>query len=320
MAPFLLVVTDRNMQNNLRQQIKIKPRKKFFNRMIGLVLLLSAVSVHAVCRVTDANGSVLLLKKPAQRIISLTPDLTEILYYIGAGQQVAGVIDASDYPSQVKALPTIGSFAGIDIEKIYSLNPDLIVTWGTMFSRSLASIKKLGIPVYVNDPHRFADIEKTMLDLGCLTGHTETTKTQVMRYDQQLKQLQKRYANHSTSKVFFQIGDYSLFTINKTSWINEAISICGGKNIFQNMRFAAPQVTWEAVITANPQIVLSDATSLDWRKRWQQWPQISAVKQQALFAIPPDLIERASPRVLDGVKLMCDRIEQSRQGTNHGGI
>jgi iron complex transport system substrate-binding protein len=308
LAPFLLIVIDCDMQINL----------KFCCRILGFIFLLHTVSLHAACRVTDANGSVIELKKPAQRIISLTPDLTEILYHIGAAQQVVGVIDASDYPLQVKLLPKVGSFTGIDLEKIYSLHPDLIVTWGNMYSRSLASIKKLGIPVYVNDPHQFVDIEKTMLDVSCLSGHAATAKKQVMQYDERLKALQQRYAHQSTIKVFFQIGDYSLFTINKTSWINEAITICGGENIFQNARFTAPQVTWEAVIEANPQIVLSDATSLDWRQRWQRWPQMTAVQHQALFAIPPDLIERAGPRILDGVKTICDRIEQSRQEANHG--
>ena len=288
-----------------------------FSLVLGsaIVCILSGTfSSHtmAACKVTDDAGSEIHLSQPARRIISLAPDITETLFAIGAGDHVIGVMQGSDYPEAAKKIPVTGSYTGLDMEKIISLHPDLIVTWGKVFSRQLSTFKKMGIPVYSSEPRQLNDVTQTMQNLGCLTGQQQSADQEVKRYENRLAELTKRYSRKKNITVFFQIGSYSLITINHESWINQAMTLCGGKNVFAHATLAAPEVTWEAVVQANPQVIISDVINSDWTSRWAKWSVISAVKNKKLYSIHPDVIERASPRLLDGVEQMCEAIEQAR--------
>lgn len=279
---------------------------------VFVFFLLCQVTGQATCTVTDDDGKSLTFSHPAKRIISLAPDITEILFAIGAEKQIVGVIAGSDYPPRATLLPIVGSYAGIDVEKILSLHPDLIVTWRGGFARSLQTLKSFHLPIYVHDPHRLEEVMTSMRNLGCLTGQSSVAQTMAAHYAQQLTKLRQQYAHRPSVKIFFQIGSYSLITINRHSWINQAITLCGGKNVFAHATFPAPEVTWEAVLAANPQAVISDATTATWRQPWLRWPQLAAVQRHALYSIEADLIERAGPRLLEGVGELCREIERGR--------
>lgn len=268
------------------------------------ILFLLAGSLHAETMVDDINHPI-TLQKPAQRIISLAPDITEILFVIGAGSSVVGVISGSDYPVAAKTIPIVGSYTGLDLERILLLRPDLIITWSHTFDRALLTLKRFGIPVYVTLPHQLQDVAHTMQQLGVLTGHEKQSDQVAKQYLSQLNQLKIRYKKKLPVSVFYQIGDYSLITINKKSWINEAITVCGGRNVFANAIAAAPEVSWEAIVTANPEVIISDATNANWSSRWQAWPKISAVQHKKLYNINSDLLERAGPRLIKGVERLC---------------
>lgn len=274
--------------------------------------MIGALAALACCAVIDDAGNAIKMDRPAHRIISLAPDLTEILFAIGAGNQVVGVLQGSDFPSAAKDIPLVGSYNGIDVEKIVSLHPDLIVTWGHGFSQQMTLFKKWGIPVYVSKPRALADITRSLKNIGCLAGTRSQAEKIAATFSHRLHALQQQYQARTPVTVFYQIGAYSFITINKTSWINQAIELCGGRNVFAHTLGAAPEVTWEAVIAANPQVVISDAADERWKSRWQHWPMISAVKEKKLFTIDADLIDRASPRILQGVQQMCDVIQAAR--------
>jgi iron complex transport system substrate-binding protein len=272
----------------------------------------AADNLYAACKVVDDEGVVISLQKPAQRIISLVPDVTEILFAIGAGSQIVGAMQGSDYPLAAKQIPVVGSYMGIDLEKIISLHPDLIIRWGSSFSQPLSILKKMGIAVYTNEPRKLLDISHAMQNLGCLTGKTAEAGKQADFFVQRLRALSKQYQNKKKLSVFYQIGAYSLITINRESWINQVIAMCGGQNIFAQAKFTAPQVTWEAVLAANPQVVMSDALSPAWKSSWLKWSKIAAVKNNDLFTIHPDLIERAGPRLLQGAERVCESLQSVR--------
>lgn len=234
----------------------------------------------AACTVTDDAGRLLHLNKPAQRIISLAPDLTEILFVIGAGKQTTGVMSGSDYPAAAKQITSVGSYSGIDLERIISLHPDLIVTWSNSFSRQLVTLQKLSIPVYRAEPRKLEDIPRTIKNLGCLAGTSHIANQAAQHFSRRLTELRQRYAAQKPVTVFYQIGSYSLITINKDSWINQAIELCGGRNIFAAATSIAPEVSWEAVVTMNPDVIISDATQSNWRQRWQAWRTMSAVQSR----------------------------------------
>jgi len=264
------------------------------------------------CIVSDDARNRIERYQAAQRIISLAPDITETLFAIGAGQHVVGVIAGSDYPLAAQTIPLVGSYNGLDLEKIISLHPDLIVTWGHTFSRQLAVLKKLGIPVYITQPERLEDIPRTMRNLGCLAGTEKMATQAAQHFSHELAALQTRFHAEKPITVFYQIGGYSLITINKSSWINQVITLCGGKNIFAEASFTAPEVSWEAVVSANPQAIIDSDTNDHWKKNWMKWQAVFAVKHHALFTIHPDLIERAGPRLWMGAAQVCEKLKLAR--------
>lgn len=258
------------------------------------------------CTVTDDLGHTIQLPKPAQRIVSLAPDITENLFAIGVGPNIIGTIKESDYPSSAKSIPRVGDYAGIDLERIISMHPDLIVTWSNTFSRQLNLLKESGIPVYSTAPKHLADVTRTLNNLGCLTGHKRAANQAAAQFSAKLLQLREHYQTQKPVTVFYQIGSYSLITINKDSWINEAIELCGGKNVFADLKLTAPEVSDEAVMVANPQVIVSDAENENWKERWQAW------KGVRLYSVNADWISRAGPRLLDGVEQICRDLQDSR--------
>lgn len=263
--------------------------------------------------VKDDTSVPVYLSKPATRIISLAPDITEILFALGAEKQVVGVISDSNYPEAAKKIPIVGAIGGLDIERMVALKPDLIITWDKSFARQLSILQsKFGVAIYTTKPKQLEDIALTMKNLGALTGNVETARLKAQLYLQALNQLASKYQHQKPINVFYQIGNYSLLTINKESWINQAIELCGGRNVFAKARFAVPEISWEALLVANPQVIITDTTQRDWKDRWQKWRSIDAVKRNQLYAIDPDYIDRAGPRLILGVNQLCQSLEKAR--------
>jgi iron complex transport system substrate-binding protein len=254
--------------------------------------------------VIDDLGYAVNLPRPAQRIISLAPDLTEIIFAIGAGNKIVGVVSGSDYPSAAKNIAVVAGYNSVDAEAILLLHPDLIVAWAD--TNYVAQLKKLGIPVYLSQQRKLLDIAATMRKLGVLVGVQASANQTANNYLQRYTALQKKYAHLAPVTVFYQVWPQPLMTITKNSWINDVITLCGGRNIFADLHGVAPEVSIEAVIAANPDIIIgtTDAKQ-DWRRQWLAWPQLTAVKKLAVYSLNPDLINRAGPRVLAGAEEMC---------------
>lgn len=263
--------------------------------------------------VTDDTGKTIHLSTPAKRIISLAPDATEILFAIGAGSQIKGRISASDYPADAKQILSIGGVSGIDIEKIVTMHPDLIITWGNSFSRYFAAFEKFGIPIYVTQPKQLEDVAKSMRNFGTLTHHEEKANKLENAYLTKLHEIKTQYESLKRVKVFFQIGAPSLFTINKNSWINQAIQYCGGHNVFADNKLQSAEVNMEAVLMASPDVIISDSKRSDWKEKWMQFNEIPAVKNHLLFAVNSDWIDRAGPRLAIGVEAICQFIDSYRE-------
>lgn len=291
---------------------KCRTNNRMWNNLKnGLALSLLPTVLYAHMVQDDAN-QLIKFTKPYHRIISLAPDITEILFAIGAGSSVVGVISGTDYPESSKHIPTVGNYAGIDIELILSLKPDLILTWDILFLRPLKTLQKLGIPIYRINSRQLEDIAHTMNNLGRLTGQDAKAQQVATEWVQQLMQLRKQYQQKRPVRVFYRIGAYSLITINQTSWINQAIVLCGGQNLFAQAIPAAPQITWEALVKANPQVIVTDA-------KWEpqgQWNNLSAIQHHLLFYIPPDWIDRAGPRLIHGVSALCLALEKTRHSVD----
>jgi iron complex transport system substrate-binding protein len=277
--------------------------------IISILLLLLFINPVFACDIIDDAGNRIQLTHPAKRVVSLSPDLTEIVFSIGAGSHIVGVVSGSDYPPLAKKIPIVASYNSIEIEKIAILHPDLILAWTE--TKYIAQLKKLGIPVYLSHPNRLTDVAMTMQKLGCLLGAAKTANALAEQYLQHYHTLQMRNAHQKKLTVFYELWPKPLITITKNSWINEIISICGGENIFANLHGAAPEIDIEAVITANPDIIIG--TTKDGLQQWQAWTELKAIHNQNTYCIHPDLIERAGPRLLDGVEEVCRFVSIARK-------
>ena len=289
-----------------------------FQRWLRLWLGCLAVisTAHAEIIVPDDADRMLTLASPARRIVSLAPNVTELLYAAGAGNFVVGAVAYSDYPEAAKNIPRVGSGAGLDIETIIALHPDLVIAWQTGNpSWQIERLIALGMPVFVTEPRKLGDIADLLDKFGKLSGTEAMASKTAADFRQHLARLHARYSGRPVVPVFYQILDSSLLTVSRRHLINDVIQLCGGRNVYADLPGLTPRVDVESTVQRNPEVILASGYEPlwpEWRDRWRTWPMLDAVAQDNLFLIPPDLIHRQSPRILEGAERVCALLEQAR--------
>ena len=285
------------------------------------VLAPGRAAVAAEIRLADDSGRSVALKQPAQRIISLAPHMTELLFAAGVGEHVVGTVEYSNYPAAAQRIPRIGDSAQLDLERIVALKPDLIVVWQNgNAQRQLDKLLRLGIPVFYNASRRLSDIARAIEQLGRLGG-TETIALPAARaFVAREAELRQRYAMRAQVTVFYQIWDKPLMTVNGDHLISDVIRLCGGRNVFAGLKLLTPEISTEAVLAVDPEAIggvtaeAGQAGNLD---GWKKWPRLTAVARDNLFVIPADLITRNTPRILDGAVQLCEQLEAARARRGH---
>lgn len=282
----------------------------------SLLLVSSGWGVAAPIEVIDDSGHALRLAAPAQRIVSLAPHLTELLFAAGAGAQVVGAVAYSDYPPAAAELPQVGSYNQIDLEAVLALRPDLVIAWqsgnrNTQFER----LRAFGIPLYLNEPRDFDALAHSLEQFGRLTGQESSAQQAAAALRKRHAALAARYRSRPRVRVFYQIWDRPMMTINDQHLIGKVITLCGGENVFGQLPTLTPNVSVEAVLAAQPEAIIASGTGTSrpaWLDQWQQWPQLPAAARDHLFFIPPDLLQRHAPRILDGAEILCAQLEEVR--------
>lgn len=282
-----------------------------------LALLLSFSAAYGEIRVHDDAGREVRLPAPARRIVSLAPHISETLFAAGAGERLVGVVDYSDYPPAAKKLPRIGSYERVDLERLLALKPDLVVAWQSGTPAALVDkLRQLGLPVYLSQPDRLDDIASDLERFGRLAGTTPVAAAAAARFRTRLAGLRSTNAGQPPLRVFYQVWHQPLMTVAGRQIIGDVIRLCGGENIFGSLSALAPAVGIEAVLAAQPEVIVAagmgDARP-DWLDDWKKWPRLPAVAQGNLFHLHPDLMHRHTPRLLDGAELMCGFFAQARQ-------
>ena len=271
---------------------------------------------YCAIEVVDEDGNLIRLEKPARRIISLAPSVTELLFAIGAGSQVVGVIEYSDFPPEAKALPVIGRFDLLDIERILELEPDLIIGWKSGNPRaSIKQLKRLGLSVYLAKLNDLPSIPSQMVNFSKLAGTAEEAKEAINYFNQTYESLVTEYSNRESVKTFYQVWESPIITAGGKELMNDIIELCSGENIFKEIDQIAPKVSLEAVIIANPEVIIGSGAGLtrpEWLNDWEIWPNLKAVSGEHVYFIPPDLVQRQTPRTLIGTKQMCEHIDKAR--------
>ncbi len=294
-------------------------------RLIVLACATSSIAaIAADLRITDDTGAELHLTQPARRIVSLAPHLTELLFAAGAGSKVVGVVSYSDFPEAAKALPQVGSYNNVDMEALAALKPDLVVAWKSGNRNAhLDRLSALGIPVFVNEPRNLDDVARTLEILGELAGTTAQAHVAASRFRERLTALRSRYSALPPVRTFYQVWDRPLMTINGEHLIGDVIRLCGGENVFADLPQLAPTVSAEAVLAANPEAIVASGMGEarpEWLDQWRRWPGISAVAGGNLFFIPPTIIQRHTPRILDGATRLCEQLDSARRRRPQGSI
>jgi len=266
--------------------------------------------------VIDDSGRSLTLAQPAQRIASLSPGITELLFSLGAGDRIVAVSEFSDYPAAARSLPRISRAQGIDLEKIAALRPDLIVVWGSGYSPALLeALRRLQFPVYIHEPRSLESIATAIEKLGVLTTSTGAA-TIASNFRSRLTSLRQRYAGRATVRVFYQVWGNPIMTLSGKHVVSEVMKTCGARNIFEDLAPLVATVDVESVIAARPEVMVTaepgavDRGALD---GWRRYPQLPAVARNHLVTLDADELDRASVRILDATATLCEEIEQARR-------
>ena len=284
---------------------------------LGALFLLLFVNTTYAVTLTDDRGRKITLGHPPGRIVSLAPHVTELLYAIGAGDMLVGADEYSDYPGPAAQLPRIGNASRVDIERVLSLEPDLVIGWLTGNAESdISKLEKLGIPVFVTEITSLDNVAQQLIRLGRLTGKSVKAKEVAAGYRHRLQELRAQYAEKPRISVFYQVWEQPLMTVNGRHFISDAIQLCGGNNVFSKLQTLAPILSKEAVIAADPQAIISGRTpgnDTSLQLEWGSWQSMGAVKYDNLFTIPSDLIARPTTRILDGVAMICEALDEARR-------
>jgi iron complex transport system substrate-binding protein len=281
-----------------------------------LLLLFFSWSAAGSIVVVDDNGQEVRLKQPTERIVSLAPNITEVLFHIGAGEQIVGADEYSNYPEAAKQITRVNNHAAANYELILSLQPDLVIAWQSgNGDKIIKPLRKLGIPVFVVETRKMEAIPHLFRRFGQLTGQGETAELRAEEFSQRLKTLRAAQIGKPMIRTFYQIWDEPLITLNGKHMISDVIALCGGQNIFADAAPLVPYVNIESVVAADPQMIVaggSQEAQPSWYSSWQQWQGISAVVNQQIYLIPSDLMQRHSERLLQGAEMMCDYMDRAR--------
>lgn len=274
-------------------------------------------SAQAAISVTDDMGNLITLQRPAQRIISLSPHVTEMIFAAGGGERIIGTVNYSDYPAAAKTIPRVGDNRQLDIERIIAMKPDLLVVWmHGAFERQLEVLRKSGIPYYFSEPHKLEQIPQALEKLGILFGTEKIAQVSANAFRQQLTQLATRYQKASTVRTFYQVWGKPIFTLNDQNIVSDVLRVCGGQNVFGHLAAAAPTLSTEAVLQENPELIISGDSAnqgVSGIEQWKMFSSMLAVKNHNLVAIDGDQLNRAGPRIIEGAKAVCEAMDKARQ-------
>ncbi|MEB2624018.1 cobalamin-binding protein [Pseudomonas sp. YuFO8] len=265
-------------------------------RPVWLAVLLLAASGSAVA---------------VERVVSLAPSLSEIVVELASADLLVGVLDAGERPAELKDLPSVGRYGQLDMERLLSLKPDLLLLWpGSVGPAQREQLKRLSIPTYVAEPHDFEQLTAQIEAIALQLGRPEHGAALAGNLRQRLAELRQRYRREEPLRVFYQVWDRPLYTVGGGQIISAALEVCGARNVFGDQTLPAPQVSVEAVLQRDPEVILAgDQAQLD---AWKVWPQVAAVRQGQLRWVTDKGLERPSGQMIEATAKLCRLIAPER--------
>jgi iron complex transport system substrate-binding protein len=294
--------------------------------LAGLTLL--GAASRAAAPLVDDDGQAIALKAPAQRIVSLSPGATAMLFAAGASSHLVGTADFSDEPAAARAIPRIGDSQGYDLERILALRPDIVVVWSGGTNASLLErLQRVGLPVYRHRVARLADLPGAVQRLGRLAGTSQIADAAAAELEARILALRANASSaaarsagdgkRATSRtVLIQIWDRPVYTVGGTQLLSDAVEQCGYRNVFDDLRDPGPAVSVEAVLTRDPAVILAVAPDERqaevWLQQWRNMPALRAVRDKHLLTLSDQRFSRLGPAVIDATEALCARLKALR--------
>jgi iron complex transport system substrate-binding protein len=286
-------------------------------RRAALLLAVFGISLDLpAATFRDNRGVAVELRSPAARIVALSPNLAELAYAAGAGSRLAAVVRFSDFPAEAARLPQVGDASRIDVERVIALKPDLVLAWRSGNpAGDVERLQRLGLPVFVTEATRLSDIARLLRTIGELAGTGAHAASAAAAFERDLAALRQRYSRRGEIPVFYEIWHRPLLTVNGEHVISDVIALCGGRNVFYDAAVLTPAVSLEAVVAARPHLVLGGSSAVrpeDFAASWRATP-VAALRELPVRYVPPDYIQRQTPRIAQGAKMVCEHIEEMRR-------
>lgn len=271
------------------------------------------VDTRVTVTVTDDFGRKVTVRYPPRRIVSLAPAANEMLSAAGASAQLVGTIEYSGQPASESGLPKIGNADAIDMERLIALRPDVVVVWPDGNNPAqVATIERLGIPVYRQEAVTLAGIADSLRRLGRLAGTSSVADREASALEAKLAGLRREYANvRRPPTVFLEVWDRPLYTVGGKELMSDALRVCGARNAFADLPQRAPAIGIEAVLARNPDMIIATAppgTAAAWLAQWRRFPSLKAVRAGWLLAFDDQRLSGLGPGVIDATALMCRKI------------
>ncbi|MBC3765187.1 cobalamin-binding protein [Neptunicella marina] len=251
------------------------------------------------------------LANEPQRIISLSPHLTELTFALNSGDKLVAVSDYSDYPEQAKQLPSVASFQGVNFEAVMRLKPDLILAWrGGNKPQDLSRLQSLGFKLFYSSPQKPGDIADEIEALGESLNQSRRAKTLAADFRQQLVQIKNRYSQQTPVSTFYYMWPTPLMTVGPNAWASKLLNICGATNIFAASPTDYPEVPMEQVLTRKPQLIIAaqKTNASDIQAFWQKWLPMFSTPRPRIAQVDPDRLHRFTPRLINGLNGLCETI------------
>lgn len=254
----------------------------------------------------------MLRTTPTRRVVSLAPNVTELLFAIGAGDQVVGIDRYSDQPAgRVEHLPSVGSDYEPSLEKIVGLTPDLVFLSRSANRRETAdALERLGVPSFITETPAVADMPRTLRDLGRLTGHAAEAEAQWTGVQAGFAAVRARVAGRPRPRVLVVVWPEPLYVAGRETFTHDLIDVAGGQNVAADARGYAT-FPLERVLALAPEIIVlpthaaggtGDAAAVAY---WSRWPSLPAVRDHRVFAIEDAIVSRPGARLVEGAERLA---------------
>lgn len=289
-------------------------------RCARLAVLLACLLLPAAAwpaTVQDDRGASVTLDGPAQRVVSLAPFITELVFAVDAGDRLVAVSEHSDYPKAARRLPRIGNAFNVNLEQLLAVRPDLVISWQSGIDpRVVQRLEAMAVPVFVLEPRSIDDMAGALRRLGRLLGAGDAADERASAFSAAIDEIRRQYSDRAPVSVFYQISREPLMTLNGRHMVTAVLDLCGGRNIFRGLSPVAPTVNREQVLAHDPEAILISAAggrpneSIDY---WQRYPTMKAVRHDNVYTVDGDLLNRQTPRLVKGARQVCEVLDRARE-------